>query len=147
MRLRRFLGSVGLPLNFTVRRRGLGHHLVEAHRLLQFTGLDVLLVRRLADCLGVTQPCRFVLASAQAGLGEHNSPGRGYRLCCELEEESNFSLRHYSTDPADSRYGALALRHGNRQCAAADRLGTCWRGNLRRVSAGMEIRIGRSVAV
>jgi hypothetical protein len=33
-----------------------------------------------------------------------------YRLCCELDEESNFSLRHYGAALADSRHGVPALR-------------------------------------
>src|ERR1700729_3348545 len=98
----------------------MGASLVEAHRLLQLTRLDLLLARGLDDCLGGSEPCRFVLATARAGFGEHNSPGRGYRLCCELAEESNLSLRHYGTGIADGWYGASTLRLRNPQCTAVD---------------------------
>jgi len=128
-------GVVVRPLNFTVRRRRYGHHLVEAHRLLQLTRFDLLLVCGLADCLGAARPCRFVLASARAGLGEHHSPGSRYWLCSELEKESNLSLRDHCTALADRRYGVPTLRRRHLQCSAMDRLGTCWRRNLRRVSA------------
>jgi hypothetical protein len=55
----------------------------------------VLLVRRLVNCVGATQPCRLLLASPRPGLGQHNYAGYGHWLCCELEEEPYFSLRNY----------------------------------------------------
>lgn len=122
-----------------------GHHLVEARRLLQFTGLDLLLVRGISDCLGAAQRRRLVLASARAIRGEHRSARCRCRLCCELVEEPNLSLQHYRPAPADSRHRVAAFRSGDPQRIVAGRLGMCRCGNLRCVSAGMEVCIAGSV--
>ena len=129
------LSPVHLP-----RRYGAAIAYEEDQRsVLQFTGLDSFLVRGLAVGLGSSLHTRNLLESTSAVLGEHNTTGRSRRLYCQLDKESNPSLRHYRATISHRRYFVSAFRCTNRSHRGSHCVAVRCPWNRDRVSPGMEI--------
>ena len=112
----------------------------EQRSLLQFTGLDSFLVRDVDVVLGSPFHSRNLLASASPVLGEHDIAGRSYRLYCQLDKESNSSLRDYRTTLPYSRYPISAFRCTDHSHRASRCVAICFPWYWDRVFAGMEVR-------
>jgi hypothetical protein len=112
----------------------------EQRNLLQFTRLDLFLVCGVACGLGFALLSRALLGATSSVLSEHNIAGGRHRLYCQLDKESNFSLRHYRATLSDCRDLVSAFRCAHRSHGAACRVAIRSGGYWDSVSAGMEVR-------
>jgi hypothetical protein len=84
-------------------------HAKASRSLLQFTGIDLLLVHSIAGGVGSVEPGRHVLASTACAVAVCVPVRNGYRLLRELDQESYFSLRHYRPIISGRRHRVATL--------------------------------------
>jgi len=102
--------------------------------------LDLFLVRGVVVGLGSSLHVRDLLGSTSAVLSEHNIAGGSCRLYCQLDKESNSSLRHYRATPSHCWDIVFAFRCTDRLHRASRSLVIRPPRHWDRVSSGMEVR-------